>query len=161
MERGLHLSRCRGPRCRVYPRRFPGALLPRLDAGEDPRPGRFCQHTDYGIVVEHVSPGDLGSFWRNQVWRSGMWAPSVHFFGGRSLAAILVRELLKNLWRWLLMLLVVPFLYHAFVDSMRLGGARYFGGMLLTRYVQAAAFTVGSLKGVFRVARYLRERDRV
>jgi glycosyltransferase involved in cell wall biosynthesis len=118
----------------------------------------YVKHTDFGIVVEHISPGDLGSFWRNQVWRSGMWAPSARFFGGRSLVVILFKELIKNLWRWLQTLAVIPLGCRAFFDAKRLGRTEYFWGMLAARFVQTAAFTVGSLKGVIRIARNLREK---
>lgn len=119
----------------------------------------YAKHTDFGIIVEHVSPGSLESFWKNQVWRSSMWAPSAHFFGGRSLGVILGRELVKNLWRWLQMLVLVPWLCRAFRDARHLGRSGYFPEMLAARFVQAVAFTVGSLKGVIRIARYLRDKE--
>jgi len=122
--------------------------------GDTLRQAGFRKRTDAEIIVEHISPDNCRSFWHNQVWRSGMWAPSAYFMGGKSLGLVLVRELAKNGYRGLQMMTVVPFLCRAVRDARLLNGASTVMEMLSVRYLQALAYMVGSVKGVARLAQF-------
>lgn len=114
----------------------------------------FGKLVDCSIMMEHVAPNDFRSFWKNQAWRASMWAPSAFFFKKQSVMRILTKETLKTGWRFLRAFLILPHFAQALRHSKLLSGKSEEAlSLLLVRYVQDAAFTVGAFKGIVNLTK--------
>lgn len=112
----------------------------------------FKKVIDRSIVMNHVTAHEVHSFWKNQVWRATMWAPSSYYFMKRSIAMILTREIFKSGWRIIKGVLLIPHIRQAIRYSKLISGtSKETASMLLVRYVQDFAFTVGAFKGIINL----------
>ena len=130
------------PFCRDY--KFGHALN---DAG-------FRKCVDRTIVMEHISPDRLDTYWRNQVWRGKFAAPYNYYLRKMPFWLVWLRELLKLGRTIIWYALIFPPILHA----VRLASFSPLGKgdilrFWLVRLVQDCARTVGNFKGFAMVVR--------
>jgi hypothetical protein len=114
----------------------------------------YTRRIDPTIVMEHISPGDLRSFWKNQIWRASFSSPFAYYFRKLSVTLVALRETAKALRTVLLGILVVPTLARAAgrVKFARRGW-RSFPGLVAADLVRDAASIVGNFRGLRAVVK--------
>ncbi len=113
------------------------------------RDGGYVMHRDLSIPMEHVSPSDAGSYWRNQVWRATFCAPHAHYFGRLPVWAVAVRETAKAARNALRVALVVPLVWSNARAAKYAGlGIRAVPRLALVDAFHEAAGIAGLFKGV-------------
>lgn len=114
----------------------------------------YRKKVDYSIIMKHVAPHTLKTFWRNQIWRSTMWAPSAFYFKKKPISTIFMKESMKTGWRLVRGLLLLPNVLQAIRFSRLLSGnLNEMMPILFVRYVQDAAFTIGAFKGIMMLSK--------
>lgn len=114
----------------------------------------YRKKVDYSINMKHVAPHTLNTFWRNQIWRSTMWAPSAFYFKNKPISTIFLKELMKTGWRLVRGLLLLPNALQAMHFSKLLSGnLNETLPLFFVRYVQDAAFTIGAFKGIMLLSK--------
>jgi hypothetical protein len=112
----------------------------------------FKKYVDLSIAMEHICPSTLRAFWRNQVWRGSMSAPTTFYFRHLSMPLIALREILRAAKTLLGILLVVPVLLQSVRYSTYTPGRwRNVPGLFIAQVIQSLAQTVGSCKGLGRL----------
>lgn len=114
--------------------------------------GGYRKVVDLSITMEHVVPDTLRSFWRNQVWRGTMMAPSAYFMSHRPLPVVALRELARAGRTLLRNFLLIPL----FARAVRLlrasrGSAFDLPAFVSVLAIREAALTLGSLRGLAHV----------
>jgi hypothetical protein len=119
----------------------------------------FRKVTDLTIRVPHRAPDRFATFWRNQVWRGTMVAPSTYYLGQRALTVVAAREAARAL-RTIVRLAVLAPLWHS-IWMCRKAGAPVGAvpGLALAATVREIAFSVGALCGTGKVLRAARQRQ--
>jgi glycosyltransferase involved in cell wall biosynthesis len=113
----------------------------------------FTKHADLSIVIEHLVPATLSGFWRNRVWRGTIAPLHSHYFGGRSVPLVLLRESAKALKTVLLDLTILPLLLRAARYARYTArGWRDVPVLVAVGLVHDLAVSAGNLKGAARLA---------
>jgi len=142
-----------------FPGDFPVPFCRDWRLGEGLRRAGFNKHFDPEIPMEHVIPGTLETYWRNQIWRGTFSAPTAYYFGKRSLPIILAREILKAGRGALRNLLIFP----ALIRAIRLSAYTDRGWpnapeLFFAGVVQDAATSVGNFRGFKILVQNLRRK---
>lgn len=119
----------------------------------------FRKVTDLTIRVPHRAPDRFATFWRNQVWRGTMVAPSTHYLGQRTLAVVAARESARALRTVVRLAVLAPLWRSIWMCRKARVPARAIPGLALAATVREVAFSVGALHGTGRVLRAPRQRQ--
>jgi glycosyltransferase involved in cell wall biosynthesis len=109
---------------------------------------------DLSIPMEHIAPGNLREYWRNQVWRASFSSPYALYFRRLSMPWIALREVMKAARTVLRIVLVLPILKRALRCSrFTPHGWHSLPGLLYVSLVQDLAHLVGNFRGLIQVVR--------